>query len=148
MIVEFCLKNIHSVAVCIKNITIEIFTPTFRLYSHGKQGLCQSITQIADYLKMFNRWCECWILFEEYTFSGGLHKKTSWLEFLPPLCDFLSTVRRDFLNLYCNFSATSKCPNVTENVELCGMYGIKRKFINKTHYDWNFNPHCPTLFTR
>ena len=61
----------------------DILAHIFRLYSHGKLLSCQSVTQIADYIKMFNRLCDCWILFEEYTFSGGLHKKHHDWNFYP-----------------------------------------------------------------
>ena len=76
---------------------IEILTPTFRLYSHGKLGFCQSIAQIADYIKMFNRLCERWILFEEYTFSGGLHKKHHDWNFYPHFALFSTQFAGIFL---------------------------------------------------
>ena len=93
---------------------IEILTPTVRLYSHGKLGFFQSITQIADYLKMFNRLCERWNLFDEYTFSGGLHKKHHDWNFYPHFATFCPQFATIFLIYIVTFR---KHRNVLTSVE-------------------------------
>ena len=103
---------------------IEILTTILRLYSHGKLGFCQSyITQIADYIKMFNRLCESWILFEEYTFSGGLHKKHHDWNFYPHFATFCPQFAEIFL-IYIATFRTHK--NVQTSLKTLNFMGYMR----------------------
>ena len=128
---------------------IEILTTILRLYSHGKLGFCQSyITQIADYIKMFNRLCESWILFEEYTFSGGLHKKHHDWNFYPHFATFCPQFAEIFLIYIATFRTHKNVQTSLKTLNFMGYMRLRASLYIKHIMIEILTPHFPTLFTR